>query len=835
MCANILIKSVLDESTCGTMPDHHDIKKSAFKEEVILEGVLDESIITHSTSINSLEAILNGGRIGTSGDSVSMSKYPRFSFEGRTAYIAFKRPELESHLEKKGIRLHRPLYFLNTAKGKKTNWDGKYGDTFEIRRGGRIKSVKRPVNDFLDKFDSAGLRAEPDYYRDEREITASKGFEFNREHISHIGSHFTVNTPSTKYDKAKVREQSWNEIESCAKAHANTVFDLAKMAASHNLPLKLSVGYEGEDKDDYIKTGTHPHIHDFKDRLRHHMHRLWNISRPLNDHAYLNMHKYSVDELVDNMKVSLGTRYDTHYLRDPNLHSTLRKSALECVEELLSEEIITHSSEIKNLSGILRTGQLDARRDPDVLSAFNMGGSGQTVSFSKFPQFDFGSRAFIAFDRKGLESHNKTTLTRPPYVGPAVGTSRRLPKVDPYQRVLDVGGKARPGVDLMRYSGGLDWEDLEYKREREVRSDKPMGFEPKHVRYLGYHIALHGNERAAHAFDHGEELDQMKALSRRHNIPLRLSIQLHPNHPKYREFMGSGNHADIEQYLGHLSREGHGDLAQNAVRALGTVDDVDKFQKAMHPNLRRTLVGESSAATNILIEAKLHEKRKLFPRPGTEPFRRRVAGFSKSVVPSAVNIQRTAYLDRGGRKELAPAARYRVDQAHNLGLHRMNKPGVRRGVERLSKESAQIRATQQPPLGVGPAHHEYARGLHKKVVRRGVKAGLFKLVPHPDPDQGGRKVLAPGEHLDRYVQLCRQNNDPFHDALEHGVLGADASEHGETMAFHIRDTAHAVHKAYPSGEVNPDSLRASDKATKAVLHDLADSISVTHDKAAFGY
>jgi hypothetical protein len=249
-----------------------------------------------------------------------------------------------------------------------------------------------------------------------------------------------------------------------------------------------------------------------------------------------------------------------------------------------------------------------------------------------------------------------------------------------------------------------------------------------------------------------------------------------------------------------------------------------------------------------LIEAKLHEKRKLFPRPGTEPFHRRVAGFSKSVVPSAVNIQRTSIGRQDPEDYKSPrlrgmlpsdATRYRVDQAYNLGPHRMNKPGVRRGVERLSKAFAQIRATQQPPLEVGSAHYEYARGLHKKVVRRGVKAGLFKLVPHPDPDQGGRKVLAPGEHLARYVQLSHQINDPFHDALEHGTLGADASEHGETMASHIRDTALAVHKAHSKHggarrEVNPDSLRASDKATKAVIDDLAFSVGMSHDNEVWG-
>jgi hypothetical protein len=287
--------------------------------------------------------------------------------------------------------------------------------------------------------------------------------------------------------------------------------------------------------------------------------------------------------------------------------------SISLIEASLSEGIITHSSRIDRISSILDANAFKSDR----------------VSFSKYPQYShYGHGTFLAFDKKSLEAHNNSSFERPVYydVAPS-GVYKRGGKKfstrsdsEGPSRFLDIGGKLRRTTKVTSGSGydhDLFWkirdsgradEPFEYKPEREVAAVKGVKFKREHIRYLGYHAVLspytsdtHDPERPEHIFiKHENEIKKVKELAAKHNLPVRLSVQLDSNHPKYDDFMATGRSKPIDNFLTHVRDKGHSDLASKAVVALGTMHDTPKLSKSTHPSLRSNMTAEE------IIESKLN-------------------------------------------------------------------------------------------------------------------------------------------------------------------------------------------------------------------------------------
>jgi hypothetical protein len=130
------------------------------------------------------------------------------------------------------------------------------------------------------------------------------------------------------------------------------------------------------------------------------------------------------------------------------------------------------------------------------------------------------------------------------------------------------------------------------------------------------------------------------------------------------------------------------------------------------------------------IVAGVVESRKLLQNPGGVQMRRRARRFPNVVVPSAVrqgNIARDIDLPHDMRAV--------AQRGYMLGIRRAHHKDTKALI---------AHATDPDTYEIHPKIKKLARALHDDVVRRGVKAGIFKRVAHPDK-RVKEKMLVPGE------------------------------------------------------------------------------------------
>ena len=223
-------------------------------------------------------------------------------------------------------------------------------------------------------------------------------------------------------------------------------------------------------------------------------------------------------------------------------------------ESSLEESIITHSTEFSRLRKILDTGL--------VKSAYGAGGP----SFSKYPQYNHGDSEdgsskpfYIAFHRAAIE--NNHFLHRPLYLDVETdsgellykrgGRTRRTKQHTPLGSVL---------LTPMAKSAekkGLRPEHGDYRIERELTTARPVNFKPEAISHLGYHVDLGERKLGSSVFRfHGGPKHSAQIASRgiadlvqlatEHNKPVKFSVQLHPSHKDYNDFLKSGDHKDIK-------------------------------------------------------------------------------------------------------------------------------------------------------------------------------------------------------------------------------------------------------------------------------------------------
>ena len=306
--------------------------------QLIEAKLLSENLLTHAADAFKLNQILSSGRLkGT----VSLSKYPRFSFEGDNGYIAFHRDELEKHLEKKGVDLNRPVY-----------WDTKTTRTGEVagvkfHSGRRSKSVNFDTSDrasfknFYQKMKpnkdpAITQRFEPISYSGERELSTKKNVDFEPEHVAYIGHHAILHGDEFNDPKKYALPKQ-------ARLYAKEIKNHAYLAATHNKPLKLSValGPLHKEQPSFTRAGDHEDIQHYKSLLREAMHAEWENDEGKSAEIHKKLLKnYKVDDLVDSMKNSLGSREDTYLLSQKFLHPSLRKSAYEETEHCRPSRLI---------------------------------------------------------------------------------------------------------------------------------------------------------------------------------------------------------------------------------------------------------------------------------------------------------------------------------------------------------------------------------------------------------------------------------------------------------------------------------------------------------------
>ena len=325
---------------------------------LVKEQLLDESFLTHAANAFKMHKIMSSGRLkGT----VSLSKYPRFSFDNVGGHIAFHRKALENHLEKKGVSLDRPVYWTmsrssDTPSEKKTG-TGRSDTRFKIHSGKRSKSVDFDTSSYsqyrlTDFYKSLSYNNDPDKphrfepidFAGERELSTKKDIDFEPEHVSHIGHHAILYGDDLNHPKKYA-------LPTQARLNAKEIKQHAYLAAIHNKPLKLSValGPQHKEQPSFTRDGDHEDIQHYKVLLRDAMHAAWKNDEGSSAEIHQKMLKnYKVDDLVGSMKNSLGSSDDTYLLSKKFLHPSLRKSAYEETEYLRASELISaRLSEIK--------------------------------------------------------------------------------------------------------------------------------------------------------------------------------------------------------------------------------------------------------------------------------------------------------------------------------------------------------------------------------------------------------------------------------------------------------------------------------------------------------
>lgn len=171
----------------------------------------------------------------------------------------------------------------------------------------------------------------------------------------------------------------------------------------------------------------------------------------------------------------------------------------------------------------------------------------------------------------------------------------------------------------------------------------------------------------------------------------------------------------------------------------------------------------------------VEESRKLLHHPDSRQIKRRAVRFPEVVVPSAVR-QGMIYNDRAEPEHSRDVAKL----GHFIGLHR----AARHNAQAVADYAAGHE-------DIHPEIQRQAEAMHRDVVRRGVKAGIFKRVPHPDP-KVKEKMLVAGERAHVPHKLADMDMLTAHDAIDHGVTGADASWVGEVKALHMNQLHKAV-------------------------------------------
>lgn len=237
-----------------------------------------------------------------------------------------------------------------------------------------------------------------------------------------------------------------------------------------------------------------------------------------------------------------------------------------------------------------------------------------------------------------------------------------------------------------------------------------------------------------------------------------------------------------------------------------------KFESCDDNNLPSS---RHSRTATELIEAKLSEARKLLPvskgtRAGVDlsthlfpklagertdyvspsvaqpSYLRRTSRVQDTIVPSAVNASENLYSARSGKYflHLSPEAKLDIVGNVELGHHAWGQKRHRD----IVKAVASHEGSEPHPLVVKEAER-----IHKHVVRRAVKAGVFSKAPHPENES--EKMLVPGPRFDEFNKQTYETGISGHDSAHHGTTGADASRRGELIARYLRDIHSAVSRA----------------------------------------
>jgi hypothetical protein len=272
---------------------------------------------------------------------------------------------------------------------------------------------------------------------------------------------------------------------------------------------------------------------------------------------------------------------------------------------------------------------------------------------------------------------------------------------------------------------------------------------------------------------------------------------------------------------------------------------VDAARRSKPPPLTALPGGRADEAIRYVFEA-----RKLLPLHGTPAFKRRATYFPRQVVPSAANLEMDVRTlrssdsgigstgsDHADLKRAAPS----IIKNHYLGLHRAGLPHTPELLASVAAHAADYdspeRVKARSNIGTGsttpkldPVHPEVRRiahGLHKKIVRKAVKAGIFTQYPHPD--KPGVKVLSPGANWDNYGNdVVSQDAGVWgHDAMEHGTLGSDASQMGEYQTIHLRSLVGAV--AHGHGFNTGDGYDKNHERMRRGEAPDADTLRTTHE------
>ena len=214
-----------------------------------------------------------------------------------------------------------------------------------------------------------------------------------------------------------------------------------------------------------------------------------------------------------------------------------------------------------------------------------------------------------------------------------------------------------------------------------------------------------------------------------------------------------------------------------------------------------------------LINKTLYEGRKLFSTARSPSFLRRSDRFSKVVVPYAKNVESRYFkdqvkLERGSSiSSLGGEDRIIDTEGKFLFGPKRSKSG---GVSSIQQAFLRHRSSSEPEshkktLSYMSSVLGEVKRMHNHVIRRGVKAGLFRLVDHEieHPQNSEKKlkvkVILAGPMLQHYDGSVLKQNLNYHDAQEHGTLGADASFRGEMLTSHLSNIVNAVRDS-----TNPD-------------------------------
>lgn len=309
-----------------------------------------ENILTHGSTVDNLKDILRDRKIG-SHYRVSLSKYPRWSFDGGSfmpeGYIAFDKKKLEDHL----------------AKGAKPSKPEHVGSSLVSRRGWEDKRLTRPI--YVDQFEKgettvinpesktqrkvrtsswkemqgakrhnyfASYPVEEPAFKAERELSTTP-FNFELDHVKHLGHHTVI------YDPERPRGVGQDSDR------VNEIVKMANLAHNVSKPLKLSIQLHSKHPsyENFLKTGTSSEIERFKGFLGEHLPG-W-------------VGEKASRELLSSMKISLGHNDDTKHLSRKDLHPELRRSAVEESEMSKADHLIQEKlTGLKKVVGVAAMG-----------------------------------------------------------------------------------------------------------------------------------------------------------------------------------------------------------------------------------------------------------------------------------------------------------------------------------------------------------------------------------------------------------------------------------------------------------------------------------------------